>query len=148
MTRFGVCKHCVQQFLKRRTNHMYCSASCRTKASYKRNNYRYVSGHYEKVRTDVNDKLALPVNPEVLSVVQKLEEKIERLSQKNSMNSTSIKEAAIGTIAADATAYAAKKIFAPKSLPATKGDLEMLKKEFVDFKKMIFEINLKKFPFE
>jgi hypothetical protein len=53
MTKLGICRHCAQQFIKRRTNHLYCSPSCRTKACYNRNGYAYVTGHYERVKTKV-----------------------------------------------------------------------------------------------
>ena len=137
MASLRFCLHCRQQFESRRSNHLYCAPSCRTKASYKRNNYRYVSGHYEKSEVEVMDKIALPANQEVLSAVQGLEDKIERLSPNKSIQSTSIKEAALGSLAADAGAYAAKRIFAPKMLPATKGDIESLKEELQQLKKAL-----------
>ncbi|WP_188462480.1 hypothetical protein [Bizionia arctica] len=42
--------------------------------------------------------------------------------------------AAIGTATADGAIYVAKAIFAPKTLPATKGDVEALKLEIQNLK--------------
>jgi hypothetical protein len=139
------CKHCYQLFESRRSNHVYCTASCKTKASYKRNNYQYVSGHYEKSE-EVTDKLSNQTNNEVLSAVQALEVKIESFTQGKSISANSIKESAIGTMAADASSYVAKKIFAPKTLPATKGDIESLKEELKQLKIAIIFNKPKKFP--
>ena len=146
MEKTQFCKHCQQQFVQKRSNHLYCSASCRTKASYERNNYRYVSGHYEKPETAVTNKLALPANQDVLSAVQALEDKIEGLKHSKNISSTSIKEAALGTMAADAGAYAAKRIFAPNSLPATKGDIQSLKEEIQQLKNTLILNKLNKYP--
>lgn len=140
------CKHCGQQFESRRSNHLYCEQSCRTKASYKRNKYRYVSGHYEKPETAATDKLALPANQDVLSAVQALEDKIEGLKHSKNISSTSVKEAALGTMVADTGVYAAKRIFAPKSLPATKGDVESLREELQQLKNTLNISKANKFP--
>ncbi|WP_178990439.1 hypothetical protein [Winogradskyella schleiferi] len=140
------CKHCNQLFESRRSNHVYCTTSCKTKASYKRNNYRYVPGHYEKSEETNTDKLALPANQDVLSAVQALEDKIERFIQDKSINTNSIKEAALGSIAADAGAYAAKRIFAPKTLPATKGDIVSLREELQQLKNALNIYKISKFP--
>ena len=78
--------------------------------------------------------MALPTNQDVLSVVQALEEKIEKIGQNKSLSSNSVKEAALGTMAADAGSYVAKKLFAPKMLPATKGDIESLKEQIHQLK--------------
>ncbi|MFP4846253.1 hypothetical protein [Winogradskyella sp. PE311] len=140
------CKHCYQLFEPRRSNHVYCTNSCKTKASYERNNYRYISGHYEKSELEATDKLALPANQDVLLAVQALEDKIERFSQDKSISTNSIKEAALGSMAADAGAYAAKRIFAPKMLPATKGDIESLREELQQLKKALNIYKVNKFP--
>ncbi|SHJ18989.1 hypothetical protein [Algibacter luteus] len=132
-----LCKHCCQTFEARRSNHVYCTTSCKTKASYKKNDYKYVSGHYQKEEVVSSEKLAVPANQDLINLLQDLEKKIEGLENKSSIKSASIKEAALGTIAADATIYATKKIFAPTSLPATKGDIVFLRKELNELKIII-----------
>ena len=137
MGKLSFCKHCQQQFESRRSNHLYCTPSCRTKASYQRNNYRYISGHYEKTTEINSEQLALPVNNELLLAVKELEKKIEMYSQKKTINTNGITEAAIGNAASDATIYAVKKLLAPKTLPATKGDIDRLLYELNELKKSI-----------
>ncbi|MGS2725259.1 hypothetical protein ACU8DI_01530 [Psychroserpens sp. BH13MA-6] len=135
MAKLRLCKHCRQQFESRRSNHLYCAPSCRTKASYKRNNYKYVSGHYQKSEIETDSQLPAPLpNDELIIAVQELEDKIERINQNKNINTTSVKEAALGTMAADAGSYVAKKLFAPKMLPATKGDIESLKEQIQQLK--------------
>ncbi|WP_111682189.1 hypothetical protein [Winogradskyella tangerina] len=135
-TRF--CKHCKQQFVQRRSNHLYCNASCRTKASYKRNGYKYISGHYEKSELSNTENLPELTNiDDLILVVQSLEKRIEELNNRKGVGTNSLGEAALGTIAADAGVYAAKKLFAPKSLPATKGDIIFLRKELNELKIII-----------
>ncbi|WP_299101976.1 hypothetical protein [uncultured Winogradskyella sp.] len=112
MPKTRICKHCGLQFESRRSNHLYCEPSCRTKASYKRNNYKYVPGHYQK--GDTKDEVQLNNK----SLVSK---------RNHSFNSASITNVAIGTAAADTAVFAAKKIFAPNMLPATKGDIKSLR---------------------
>ncbi|WP_426431416.1 hypothetical protein ACPX19_03080 [Winogradskyella sp. HB-48] len=144
-TRF--CKHCQQQFVQRRSNHLYCSSSCRTKASYKRNDYKYISGHYEK--SEHSDTKNLPTttnNDDLILAVQSLEKRIEELGNHNVLNANSVKEAALGTMAADAGVYAAKRLFAPKSLPATKGDIESLKEELRQIKHSLIFSRVNKLP--
>jgi hypothetical protein len=127
-TRF--CKHCQQQFVQRRSNHLYCSSSCRTKASYIRNGYKYISGHYEKSEDSNPENLpVLTNNEDLLLAVKSLERRIEELRQQKNISANSVKEAALGTMAADAGVYAAKRLFAPSSLPATKADIEKLRHE-------------------
>ncbi len=129
------CKHCQQQFVQSRSNHLYCSPSCRTKASYKRNNYKYVSGHYEK--REQLKALNLPSiakNDEIVSAVQSLERRIEQFGNHKGIGANSVKDAALGTMAADASVYAIKSLLAPKSLPATRGDLMELKQEINNLK--------------
>lgn len=111
------CKHCYQLFEPRRSNHVYCTASCKTKASYKRNNYKYVSGHYQK-QIEV-DKSSSQI--ETLSVTSK-----KVLKDKDDINLKSISNAALGAAASDTILYGLKKILAPNALPATKGDLKLL----------------------
>jgi len=135
-TRF--CKHCQQQFIQRRSNHLYCSASCRTKASYKRNGYKYISGHYEKIEhSDTQNLPSTTINDDLILAIQSLDKRVEELGNHNALNTNSVKEAALGTVAADVGVYAAKRLFAPKSLPATKGDLLELKQEIKNLKTLL-----------
>lgn len=111
------CKHCYQLFEPRRTNHVYCTTSCKTKASYKRNNYKYVSGHYQKqIESDKNS-----LQNEALAATTKKDFK-----NKDDINLKSISNAAIGTATVDTISYGLKKLLAPNTLPATKGDLKLL----------------------
>jgi len=130
MDKARFCKHCQQQYIQRRSNHLYCSASCRTKASYERNGYKYISGHYEKIEhSDTKNLPSTTINDDLILAVQSLEKRVEQLGNHNVLNANSVKEAALGTMAADVGVYAAKRLFAPKSLPATKGDVEAIKEE-------------------
>lgn len=138
MKRIKNCKHCFEPFESRRSNHVYCTSSCKTKASYKRNGYRYVTGHYKKEEI----ALALPdnelaVSHEFLDAIKALETKIENISAKPEINSGSISNAAIGSAAADATIYAGKILFAPQKLPATKGDVDALRQEINSLKLLL-----------
>lgn len=141
-----ICKHCAEYFEARRSNHIYCNTSCKTKASYKRNDYKYVSGHYKKEesitkREDSN----LPVNIEVIESIKLLESKIENIEKAPKINRASVSNTAIGSVTADATVFALKKLFAPDTLPATKGDIAILKNELNELKNMIHNKNLAKF---
>lgn len=138
MDKTQFCKHCQQQFVQRRSNHLYCGASCRTKASYMRNGYKYISGHYEKSELSNTENLpALTNKDDLILAVQSLEKRIEELNNRKGVGTNTIGEAALGTIAADAGVYAAKKLFAPKTLPATKGDIAFLRKELNELKIII-----------
>jgi hypothetical protein len=48
----------------------------------------------------------------------------------------------MGSAAADATVFGLKKIFAPNSLPATKGDIITLRNELNELKRIIQRTNL------
>ncbi|WP_233897710.1 hypothetical protein [Tenacibaculum piscium] len=131
MKRHKKCKHCNEFFEARRSNHVYCNASCKTKASYKRNEYKYISGHYQKKKVEQKG-LSLPTNTI---------EPIKVLDNNNiSINKSSVTNAVIGSATADAVTYAAKKIFAPNSLYATKGDIMNLNKEINELKRMIIRV--------
>ncbi|MBR9845291.1 MAG: hypothetical protein GYB35_03875 [Algicola sp.] len=126
------CKHCYQLFEARRSNHLYCTTSCKTKASYKRNGYQYVSGHYKKAgdKSKVNG----------LNIANQIEGQIvksEKKQKESSLNIKDIKNSAAGTLIADASIYSLKKVFAPNTLPATKGDIESLKKEILSLKTLL-----------
>ena len=126
----------------------YCSSSYKILASYKRNKYN--PGHYivEPSAKKVQETgLSLPVDLEkTLSI---LNDKIENLSihgSNESINTRSVTNtnAAIGADSANALTYGVQKILAPQTLPATKKDIEELKNEFNNLKKMLVNLNLKK----
>ncbi|WP_370226548.1 hypothetical protein [Mesoflavibacter sp.] len=138
MEKTAFCKHCQQQFVPRRSNHFYCSASCRTKASYLRNDYKYISGHYERSVPSKIEKQPLFKNSgDLILAVQSLEKRIEELNNQKRIEINSVKDVALGTVAADAGVYAAKRLFAPKSLPATKGDIEQLKLQLITLNNLL-----------
>tara|TARA_R110000850_G_scaffold109803_3_gene222923 strand:- start:144 stop:578 length:435 start_codon:yes stop_codon:yes gene_type:complete len=135
MKKIKNCKHCYESFESRRSNHVYCTLSCKTKASYKRNGYKYVTGHYKKEEIALAvPENELPVSKELLDAFKALETKIETISSKPEINGSSISNAAFGSAAADATVYIGKKLFAPQLLPATKGDVDALKQEIQNLK--------------
>jgi hypothetical protein len=145
MKRVKICKHCNELFEARRSNHIYCDTSCKTKASYKRNDYKYVSGHYQKTEVvSALEELSIPVKTDVIESIKVLETKIESLQQASNINGSSITNAAIGVAAADAAVYAAKSLFAPNSLPATKGDIITLRNELNELKKIMQSNNLRR----
>ena len=120
------CKHCALEFVPRRANHTYCSQSCKTLANYKRNNYNYISGHYQKPQIIIPETKIVPVANEIKTAITSLEERVNNINQ---VNVTSITNAAIGSLAASTAINGAKRLFAPNSLPATKGDIDELKKD-------------------
>lgn len=127
------CKHCHHTFRPRRKNHVYCGAGCKTMASYKRNNYRYIAGHYQK---DVH----LPAKKidSMIVPLKDIEEKLSRIeSKKETININSVSNAALGTAAANTVAFGLKKAFAPNSLPSTKGDVATLRYELNELKKLL-----------
>jgi len=141
------CKHCGEYFTPRRKNHLYCTTSCNTLASYKRNRYKYSHGHYQK---DITSKkiqenvLSIPADLE--SKPSSLTNKIEKLSvnpSSESINSGSVANAAIGTASANALTYGVQKIFTPQTLPATKQDIINLKSEMNEIKLLLIKFNLK-----
>lgn len=135
------CKHCYKLFEARRSNHIYCTTSCKTKASYKRNDYQYVSGHYKK--NEINGlNIPNPINEQIT----KLEEKIDLFEKKHhasGFKTTDIKNSVAGTLIADASIYGLKKVLAPNTLPATKEDINNLKKEILLLKKILLQNNNK-----
>ncbi len=137
------CKHCHHTFQPKRKNNMYCCGSCKTMASYKRNNYKYVSGHYQK-DNNLPDKKA----DSLMVPIKQMEEKLSVLeSKKQTINLNSVSNAALGTAAANTVSYGLKKAFAPLSLPATKGDVEKLKNEIEELKKLLRNRNDTNLPF-
>ncbi|NOQ92295.1 MAG: hypothetical protein GQ552_06210 [Flavobacteriaceae bacterium] len=147
MKKEKLCKHCGEYFTPRRKNHLYCTSSCKTLASYKRNRYKYSPGHYEKNNTSkkIQDKgLSIPADLE--NKLSTLTDKIEKLSVNNStksINTGSVTNAAIGTASANAITYGLQKIIAPQTLPATKKDLDDLKREMYEIKLLLKKFNLK-----
>jgi hypothetical protein len=138
MKREQICKHCHGFFEARRSNHVYCSASCKTKASYKRNDYKYISGHYQKIEVVRGlEGGIVPVKTDVIESIKILENKIDSLQKTPNINGIAVGNAAMGSAAADVAVYAAKSLFAPNSLPATKGDIITLRNELNELKKII-----------
>ena len=145
MTKNALCKHCGEVFVPRRSNHVYCKLSCKTLASYKRNHYKYVAGHYQKDKTITEIKPSAGIyDDSILNSIKNLESKIESLTGVSKSNG-SITSNAIGSVTADAGIYLTKKMLAPKLLPANKGDIESLKKELDDLKNMIRSKNINPF---
>jgi len=78
--------------------------------------------------------------------LSKLTDKIEKLFVKSgseSINSGSVTNAAIGTASANALTYGLQKIIAPQTLPATKKDLDELKREMNEIKLLLKNIHLR-----
>src|SRR5690606_7896550 len=103
-----------------------------------RNDYKYISGHYKKDQNKLEDQDKLMVPNVLNSQIQELETKVNALedyqNETKGINASNIKNVAIGSVAADAVVYTAKKIFMPHTLPATKGDVEVLKREIQNLK--------------
>jgi hypothetical protein len=107
--------------------------SCKTLASYKRNKYKYVSGHYQKSENAVVDQ-------KENSIVEQNKSKSEIAglgSKKDSINLNSVANSAMGNLAANTVSYGLKKVFAPDTLPATKGDIKALQKDINELKFLI-----------
>ena len=145
MTKEKLCKHCGELFTPRRKNHLYCTSSCKTLASYKRNRYKYKPGHYQKDNTSKKiQENGLSIPSDLESKLSTLTDKIEKLSVKSgseSINSGSVTNAAIGAASANALTYGVQKIFAPHTLPASKQDVDELKREMNEIKLMLKNIN-------
>ena len=103
-------------------------------ASYKRNNYKYVAGHYQRDKIVKKENLSAPAN-------QKTEKHIPthdvHAQKTNGVNVSSVTNSALGSLAASTAINGAKRIFAPNSLPATKGDVEKLKREINELKTLL-----------
>lgn len=127
------CKHCHQSFTARRKNHVYCCSSCKTMASYKRNGYKYVSGHYKALENEHKLVPSETVNSQIASLDKKVGQ-FEKSINERSLNAPDIKNAMAGNLIADASVYGLKKLLAPDTLPATKGDITALKKEIAALK--------------
>ncbi|MBD0831316.1 hypothetical protein [Aestuariibaculum sediminum] len=127
MRKQAICKHCKDIFEQRRTNHVYCTTSCKTKACYKRNDYKYVSGHYKKSEVSIpeNNLPALQME-DITTSLEKLEAQLDTISKNQQINTSNIANAALGTAAANGATSLLKATFAPNLLPANKGDIEQL----------------------
>lgn len=127
------CKHCHHTFQPKRKNNIYCCSSCKTMASYKRNNYKYIAGHYQKDKNLPDKKLNSLMVP-----LKEMENKLSAIgAKKETINLASVSNAALGAATADTVAYGLKKAFAPNSLPATKGDVSTLRYELNELKKLL-----------
>jgi hypothetical protein len=140
MKSYKYCRHCGEEFTPRRSNHIYCKTSCKTLASYKRNQYSYVPGHYKKNQLEVLDASNLPTtDSNITELFQKLESKIDSLNTPN--NKSSIANNALGSVTADTGIYLAKKLLAPNLLNANKGDIENLRKDLQELKELLKQRN-------
>ncbi|MBM1105165.1 hypothetical protein JQC67_03330 [Aurantibacter crassamenti] len=131
MERF--CKYCNEIFNPRRKNHIYCCSSCKTLASYKRNQYKYVSGHYQKNEIVPSEKIndSLIEQKNITASIPKV------ANDKNRVNFNSVANSVIGNLAADSLSYGLKKAFAPNSIPATKEDILALQKDINQLKLLL-----------
>ncbi|WP_339710699.1 hypothetical protein [uncultured Kriegella sp.] len=105
-------------------------------ASYKRNGYKYVSGHYKARGNEQQPVPSETVNSQIASLDKKVGE-FEKPFNERSMNVPDIKNAVAGNLIADASVYGLKKLLAPDTLPATKGDIKAIKKEIAVLKFII-----------
>ncbi|MCF7561608.1 hypothetical protein L3X39_13255 [Sabulilitoribacter multivorans] len=113
-------------------------------ASYKRNNYKYIAGHYQKEKNTNQGSLPVPITQKVEESIAALEARVKKL---DGVNVSSVTNSALGSLAANATINGAKRLFAPNSLPATKGDVAALKNELNELKLMFRNYNSNKLPF-
>ena len=82
MKKIKNCNYCYELFEARRSNHIYCTPSCKTKASYKRNDYKYVSGHYQKEEPLPKvEGLSLSIKTDIMDSIKTLESKIENIEK-------------------------------------------------------------------
>ena len=129
----GNCKHCYEEFEQRRRNHLYCTQSCKTMASYKRNNYKYVSGRYEIANNSNKSKKesensSRNNNKKNKRLDAKLD-KIIQLVEQGHKTTSGLLTATLGPMIARITEFTAKKLIWPGSLHATKDDISDLKKQ-------------------
>ncbi len=71
--------------------------------------------------------------------IKDLEKQLKAIEegQKKSVNASDVSNAAIGSLASDTVIYGLKKAFAPNTLPATKDDVEYLKNEIEELKRLL-----------
>jgi len=132
----GYCKHCNEQFKPRRRNHLYCTLSCKTMASYKRNNYKYVSGRYEKDGTSNKHEEVFENNNKKNENIEQnlkgLDERVASLKQlieKGQKATSGLLTSTLGPLIARISEFTVKKVFWPGSLPATKDDVNEIKRQ-------------------
>lgn len=75
------CKHCSHEFEARRKNHLYCCSSCKTLASYKINDYKYIAGHYKKDNNFQTKRADSVINP-----YNKVDGKLKQLINSKNQN--------------------------------------------------------------
>jgi len=105
-------------------------------ACYERNNYKYVSGRYEKDETsnqkEVEFKNGQTKNKKIEKKLKGFDKKFEELKgliEQGQKTTSGLLTATLGPIIARIGELAGKKIFWPGSLPATKDDINSLKKQ-------------------
>ena len=134
--KIGNCKHCNEEFIKTRKDKVYCCPSCVTMACYKRNNYKYVSGKYVKEGTlNKHEEVSKSSNKKSKKMEKKLNgldkkfDALKQLIEQGQKTASGLLTATLGPILAKVTEFAAKKMIWPGSLPATKDDINELKKQ-------------------
>ncbi|WP_067146245.1 hypothetical protein [Pseudotamlana agarivorans] len=90
----------------------------------------YISGHYKKVE-DTGLSLAKPrtETEDLRTLLKDMDSKLEALSKNTHSQNQNILNSALGSAASDATIKAAQKLFAPQTLPATKGDMQTINQQ-------------------
>ena len=105
-------------------------------ASYQRNNYKYVSGRYEKEVTlkkheEVFEKSSKK-NKKIEKKLKGLDKKMDSLMQlieKSQKATSGLLTSTLGPIIARISEFIIKKKFWPGTLPATKDDVNEIKKQ-------------------
>jgi len=102
-------------------------------ASYKRNQYKYVSGHYQKSElTDLEVKDNSLVEQNKTALITPIKK-----GNNDGITFNSVANSALGNIAADSLSYGLKKVFAPNTVPATKEDILALQKDINQLKLLL-----------
>lgn len=71
-----VCEHCNRTYNAAKSNQKYCSNSCRTRACYDRNNYKYKKGAFTP-KTTVRDELKA-VEKDLIALIDKKDKKVHK----------------------------------------------------------------------
>ncbi|MDO5978993.1 hypothetical protein [Flavivirga spongiicola] len=103
-------------------------------ASYKRNNYKYIAGHYQKQLTTKPEGSIFPVTKKIEGTITSLENRVQKMDK---INVPSIANAALGSFVSNTAVHGVKRLFTPKTLPATKGDIDKLKKDINEIKRLL-----------
>jgi hypothetical protein len=111
-------------------------------ACYKRNRYEYVAGGYKKN----TEKLGV-IKPKTENqfVPKELHSKLNTLLKKEEkvFDTKSMTNTVVGNLISDTAVYGVKKVFNPKSLPATKGDIETMLTQIQELQQLLVEMKFK-----